>query len=154
MYDAVSETTVGSSVTPLKLMASLREAGDATSGDVCAESQLPGGHGEIGLIRDRMRPVILEPPSKGCSTVTMSSILADCKRSGAESSLTTQVVWPGKHRLELVELVDGEDDMKNFSPPLLKRPKISSVRHNPAFNSSSRFQIWVHPIHNLACNLI
>lgn len=119
-------TTVGTS--PMKLMATLREA--TSCSDVCAESKL---NGEIGLIRERTRSPV--SPGQGGSAVPMSSILAECKRSGgAESSMSTQVVWPGKHRLELVELVDGEDDVKTTSPPMVKRPKITSVRSHHHFN--------------------
>lgn len=116
MYDTMSETTVGSSVTPMKLMASLREAAEASSSEVCAESKLQSEAGSF-------QPVISEPT---CNSVTMSSILADCRsRAGAES---TEGLWPGKHRLELVELVNGEEDLKNSGPRLLKKPKVSTVR--------------------------
>jgi hypothetical protein len=97
-----SELKVGpTAVPPMKLMASLREAGD-----VYAESKLSVPQ-ETGLVN-----------------------LRDGDRStarGAESStMTTPVIWPGKHRLELVELEEGDADATGI-PPLLKRPKITPV---------------------------
>ncbi|XP_024367322.1 uncharacterized protein [Physcomitrium patens] len=100
-YDG-SEAT-GLLVKPMRAIASLGEAGcgEATS-EFCTKT----------------KPGLL----KGGDTITspVGSLLGDCKK--AESSM--KQVWPGKHRLELVELVDGEDTKS--SPTQLKRPKHST----------------------------
>ena len=119
-----SETKVGSpSLAPMKLMASMREAGEATSCGVYAESQRNGPPAAIGLVNLRaggQTSTCVTAPAMG-STGTLGGMLA-------ESTMTSpQAAWLGKHRLELVELVDGDADVGTGISPLLKRPKISSV---------------------------